>query len=216
MHVLPKVMRRSLGERQVITELSQCRQLLILYLEAIQMTGLYFTFPNIDKASLYSTSMTIKEIPFYLILWHRNSPFWHTTNHLHCFSLSRRRAKQSSIFSPVALPLSQMYTNCSLSVVPQGAAGQAKGAKKWSQKTVYKIFPVFLSILCLSFPPLPLVEKRNSLLEGQMVNIYLDQRFSTSVLQEFLKCAVPDYTVRGTDLFSLRLSDKKNDNSHPV
>ena len=27
--------------------------------------------------------------------------------------------------------------------------------------------------------------------------------------QEFLKHAIPDYLVRGTDLFSLRLSNKK-------
>ena len=36
---------------------------------------------------------------------------------------------------------------------------------------------------------------------------------STAVPQEFLKHAAPDYLVRGTDLFSLRLSNKKNDNS---
>ena len=35
------------------------------------------------------------------------------------------------------------------------------------------------------------------------------QRFSTSVLQEFLKHAIPDYLVWGTDLFSLRLLNKK-------
>ena len=37
----------------------------------------------------------------------------------------------------------------------------------------------------------------------------LDQQFSTGVPQEFLKHAIPDYSVRGTDLFSLRLSTKK-------
>ena len=37
----------------------------------------------------------------------------------------------------------------------------------------------------------------------------LDQRFSTSVPQEFLTHVVPDYFVRGTDLFSLRLSNFK-------
>ena len=37
----------------------------------------------------------------------------------------------------------------------------------------------------------------------------LDQRFSTSVPQEFLKHVVPDYFVRGTDLLSLRLSNFK-------
>ena len=35
------------------------------------------------------------------------------------------------------------------------------------------------------------------------------QRFSTGVPQEFLKHAVPDYLVKGTDLFSLRLSNLK-------
>ena len=35
------------------------------------------------------------------------------------------------------------------------------------------------------------------------------QRFSTSVPQEFIKHAIPDYLVRGTDLFSLRSSNKK-------
>ena len=39
----------------------------------------------------------------------------------------------------------------------------------------------------------------------------LDQRFSTSVLwpQEFLKHAIPNYSVRGPDIVSLRLSNKK-------
>ena len=47
----------------------------------------------------------------------------------------------------------------------------------------------------------------------------LKQQFSTGVLghtdvqREFLKCAKPDYFMRGTDLFSLRLSNKINDNS---
>ena len=36
----------------------------------------------------------------------------------------------------------------------------------------------------------------------------LSQRFSTGVQQEFLKLAIPDL-VRGTDLLSLRLSNKK-------
>ena len=46
--------------------------------------------------------------------------------------------------------------------------------------------------------------------------------FSTGVPQGFLKHAVPDCLVRGTDLFSLRLSNyKRNDNSqhsnsHPL
>ena len=35
------------------------------------------------------------------------------------------------------------------------------------------------------------------------------QRFSTSVLQEFLKHAIPDYLVKGTDIFFLWLSNKK-------
>ena len=43
--------------------------------------------------------------------------------------------------------------------------------------------------------------------------IALDQWFSTGVLQEFLTHAIPDCVVRGTDLFSLRLLKKKNDNS---
>ena len=33
--------------------------------------------------------------------------------------------------------------------------------------------------------------------------------FQTGVPQEFLKHAIPDYLVRGTDLLSLRLSNKK-------
>ena len=32
----------------------------------------------------------------------------------------------------------------------------------------------------------------------------LQQQFSTGMLQEFLKHAIPNYLVRGTDLFSLR------------
>ena len=39
--------------------------------------------------------------------------------------------------------------------------------------------------------------------------IILDQGFSTGVLQEFVEHAVPDYLCRGTDLFFLRLSNKK-------
>ena len=34
-------------------------------------------------------------------------------------------------------------------------------------------------------------------------------QWQTSVPQEFLKNAIPDYLVRGTDPFSLRLSNKK-------
>ena len=37
--------------------------------------------------------------------------------------------------------------------------------------------------------------------------ILLNEQVSTGVLQEFLKHAIPDYLVRGTDLFSLRLSN---------
>ena len=37
----------------------------------------------------------------------------------------------------------------------------------------------------------------------------LRRQFSTSVPQEFLKHTTPDYLVRGTDLFSLRLLNKK-------
>ena len=40
-----------------------------------------------------------------------------------------------------------------------------------------------------------------------------DQRFSTSLPQKMLKHAVPDYLVRGTDLFSFTLSNKKDDSS---
>ena len=36
----------------------------------------------------------------------------------------------------------------------------------------------------------------------------LNQLFSTGVLQEFLKHAIPDYLVRGTYLVSVRLSNK--------
>ena len=35
----------------------------------------------------------------------------------------------------------------------------------------------------------------------------VEQQFPISVLQEFLKHAIPNYLVRGTDLFSLRLSN---------
>ena len=38
---------------------------------------------------------------------------------------------------------------------------------------------------------------------------YLVQRFSTGVPQAFLKHVIPDYLVKGTDLFSLRWSNKK-------
>ena len=41
----------------------------------------------------------------------------------------------------------------------------------------------------------------------------LKQRFSTGVL-EFLKHAITEYLVRGTDLFSLRLSKNKDNGRH--
>ena len=41
----------------------------------------------------------------------------------------------------------------------------------------------------------------------------IEQRFPTSLLRTFLKHGTPDYVVRGTDLFSLRLSIKQNDSS---
>ena len=37
-------------------------------------------------------------------------------------------------------------------------------------------------------------------------HVCVKQQIATGVLQEFLKHAFPDYLVRGTDLFSLRLS----------
>ena len=43
--------------------------------------------------------------------------------------------------------------------------------------------------------------------------IRLNQQFLAGVPQEFLKHAIPDYLVRGTNLFSLRLSNKKMTNS---
>ena len=45
-------------------------------------------------------------------------------------------------------------------------------------------------------------------------NFVTGQQFSTGVLQEFLKHAIPDCVVRGTDLFSLRLSNKNNDTAN--
>ena len=41
----------------------------------------------------------------------------------------------------------------------------------------------------------------------------LSKRFSTDVLQEFLKHVMPAYLVGGTDLFSFTLSNKKSNNS---
>ena len=38
--------------------------------------------------------------------------------------------------------------------------------------------------------------------------IGLGQQFSNTVPQEFLKHTIPDYLVRGTDLFSLNWSNK--------
>ena len=107
-----------------------------------------------------------KEIPFCWILWHRTCAFQHTTHHLHCFFESRKRNEQLSIFSSVPLPLSQMDISCWLPVVsPGGCRAGKEGSEERSQKTVCKIFPGFL------FPPLPLVERKNSFLEGQMVYI---------------------------------------------
>ena len=39
--------------------------------------------------------------------------------------------------------------------------------------------------------------------------INLDQQFSASVPQTLLNYPIPDYLVRGTDFFFLRLSNKK-------
>lgn len=41
----------------------------------------------------------------------------------------------------------------------------------------------------------------------------LRQQFPTCILQEFLKPALPDYVVRGTDSFPLHCQVKKNDKS---
>ena len=40
-------------------------------------------------------------------------------------------------------------------------------------------------------------------------SVGLEQRFSTGVPQEFIKQVIPGYLVRGTGLFSLRLSNLK-------
>lgn len=42
-------------------------------------------------------------------------------------------------------------------------------------------------------------------MEEKYLRVFLGQRFSTGVPQEFLKCAILDYLVRGTCLFPLRL-----------
>ena len=49
----------------------------------------------------------------------------------------------------------------------------------------------------------------NSGLGQDGLTLCLGQRFSTGVPQEFLKHAIPGCLVRGTDLFSLRLSNLK-------
>ena len=41
------------------------------------------------------------------------------------------------------------------------------------------------------------------------VTCSIEQQFSSSVQQEILKHAIPDYLLRATDLFTLRLSNKK-------
>ena len=43
-----------------------------------------------------------------------------------------------------------------------------------------------------------------------------DQRFSTGVLQEFLKHSMPDYSVKGPDLFFFRVSNKKMTTANTV
>lgn len=40
-------------------------------------------------------------------------------------------------------------------------------------------------------------------------------KWHTSMPEEFLEHSIPDYLVRGSDHFSLRLSNKNNDNSQP-
>lgn len=91
-----------------------------------------------------------------------------------CFVfLSRKTAEQPSVFSSVAIAIfPNGYKLLAPCCSPRGCK---EGPEERSQKTVHKIFPGFLSILCLLFPPLPLVERRNSFLEGQMVYIYLDE-----------------------------------------
>lgn len=44
---------------------------------------------------------------------------------------------------------------------------------------------------------------------SELLHIPLAQRFSTGVPQEFLKHAIPNYLVRGMDLFSFRWSKKE-------
>ena len=50
--------------------------------------------------------------------------------------------------------------------------------------------------------------RRCTMMRSQQ-RLRLTQRFSTGGPREVLKHAIPDYLVRGTDLFSLRLSNKK-------
>lgn len=128
-------------------------------------------FKWLASISLKSSYVPLQwqEIPIYLLLWHRIVciPAHHWPFAL--LFLSRKRAEQPSIFSSVA---TATFSNGYKLLAPCCSPGGCKeGPGKWSQKTVHEIFPGFLSILCLLLPPLPLVERRNSLLEGQMVYI---------------------------------------------
>ena len=49
--------------------------------------------------------------------------------------------------------------------------------------------------------------------ELQSFSLGLEQQFSTNVVQEFFKYAMPDYLVRGTDLFPLKTVKWKTGNS---
>lgn len=167
MPVIPQVMRLSLG-REVITKLSQCRELPAVYLEAIQMTSLILLSQTLIEPLMFHFNKKSQSI------WSCGTERVHSsTPSTICIAfLSRKRAEQLSIFSSVA---TITFSNGYKLLAPCHSLGGCKeGPEKRSQKTVHKIFPGFLPILCLLFPLLPLVERRNSLWKDRW-SIYLDE-----------------------------------------
>ena len=76
----------------------------------------------------------------------------------------------------------------------------------------------YISTSCLAYLTM---HKLHVMALNSFVEMVPRQRFPTSAPQGFLNPAGPDRLGRGTDLFSLGLSNKKNDksqhhNSHPV
>lgn len=168
----PKVKEGTLGERHSLLPNYHNVENFYLYIGSILNHCLAFYLAkcmfHLCWNLICSSSMTIEKFHC-LIPWHKMCAFQNTTHHLSCFPVFKRNAEQPTTF-PAAVTAT--FSNWYKLLFPCWSPGGCRSEKR-SQKTVCKIFPGFLSTMNLLFPPLSLVEWRNSLLEGQMVYTYV-------------------------------------------